>query len=200
MRGEIIRTARRLRRDASGATAVEFAAIAPALMMVLLGLMDLSYNVYATTLLEGAIQEAGRDSTIEGAEARGLAIDTELRDRVDDIVPNATIEIDRRAYIDYSDVARPEDFTDTNEDGVCNDGEPFEDVNANGTWDEDRGREDMGGARDAVLYTVTVTYPRAFPVMKLLGFNPTVTATSRTVLRNQPYGPQNNVASVANCT
>ena len=200
MRANLLATARRLRRDATGATAIEFAAIAPALLMVLLGLMDLSYNIYTTTLLEGAIQEAGRDSTIEGAEARGLAIDNEVREIVDDIAPNATIEFDRRAYIDYSDVERPEDFSDTNEDGLCNDGEPFEDVNANGMWDEDRGIADMGGARDAVLYTVTVSYPRAFPMMKLLGFDPTVTAQSRTVLRNQPYGPQNRAAPIGSCT
>jgi Flp pilus assembly protein TadG len=196
----LLALAGRLRHDARGATAVEFAAIAPALFMVILGLMDLSYNIYATTLLEGAIQQAGRDSTIEGAETRGLAIDDALRDRVDDIVPNATIAISRRAYMDYSDVNRPEDFTDSNDDGVCSDGEPFEDVNRNGMWDAERGRDDMGGARDAVLYTVTVTYPRAFPVMKLLGFSPIVTARSRTILRNQPYGPQNRAAGVGNCT
>src|SRR5688572_3113182 len=167
--------------------------------MVLLGLMDLSYNIYATTLLEGAVHKAGRDSTIEGAEARGLAIDNRVRDSVGEIVPSATVAFSRRAYIDYSEAERPEDFTDTNDDGVCNDGEPFEDVNTNGTWDDDRGRDGPGGARDAVLYTVTVTYPRAFPVMKLLGFSPTVTARTRTVLRNQPYGPQNQAAAVGNC-
>jgi hypothetical protein len=200
MRGALLATARRLRGDAAGATAIEFAAIAPALLMVILGLMDLSYNIYATTLLEGAIQAAGRDSTIEGAETRGLSIDESLRDKVDDIVPNATIDIDRRAYVDYSDVGRPEDFTDADDDGLCNNGEPFEDVNGNGMWDQDRGKDDMGGARDAVLYTVTVSYPRAFPVMKLLGFSDTVSTTARTVLRNQPYGPQNKTVPVGNCT
>jgi hypothetical protein len=195
---EIIRV-RKLPSDVRGATAVEFAAIAPAFLMLLLGLMELSHNIYTATLLEGAIHEAGRDSTIEGAETKGLAIDNGVRNRVEEIVPNATIEFDRRAYSDFSDVERPEDFTDTNDDGVCSDGEPFEDVNGNGTWDQDRGRADMGGARDAVLYTVTVTYPRLFPVMKLLGFSPTVTTRSRTVLRNQPYGPQNRPAAVGNC-
>jgi len=57
----------------------------------------------------------------------------------------------------------------------------------------------MGSARDAVLYSVTVSYPRAFPIMKLLGFSPTVTTRSRTVLRNQPYGPQNRAMPVGNC-
>ena len=91
------------------------------------------------------------------------------------------------------------DFTDTNDDGLCNEGEPFEDINGNGTWDDDRGRADTGSARDAVMYSVTVTYPRAFPVMSLLGFSDTVTAKARTVLRNQPYGPQNKPAAVGSC-
>ena len=191
--------ARRLRRDARGATAVEFAAIAPALLLVVLGLMDLGYNIYATSLLEGAVHKAGREATIEGAETRGLAIDNGVRAAVGDIAPNAEVSFSRRAYIDFSDVDRPEDFTDANTDGICSDGEPFEDINGNGTWDEDRGRADMGGARDAVLYTVTVQYPRPFPVMKLLGFSPNVTSRAQTVLRNQPYGPQNKPAAVGTC-
>ena len=194
-----LRALRRLPRDTRGATAVEFAAIAPAMLMVVLGLMDLGYGVYANALLEGAVQQAGRDSTLEGAETRGLAIDNQVRDVVTNLAPKAKVSFDRRAYIDFSDVDRPEDFTDTNEDGVCSDGEPFEDINGNGTWDEDRGRADMGGARDAVLYTVTVQYPRPFPVMKLLGFSPNVTSRAQTVLRNQPYGPQNKPAAVGTC-
>ena len=192
--------ARRLRRDARGATAVEFAAIAPALLLVVLGLMDLGYNIYATSLLEGAVHKAGREATIEGAETRGLAIDNGVRAAVGDIAPNAEVSFSRRAYIDFSDVDQPEEFTDTNEDGICNEGEPFEDANDPGSWDEDRGSADMGGARDAVLYTVTVSYPRAFPAMRLFGFSDRVTATAHTVLRNQPYGPQNQAMAVGNCT
>src|SRR5690606_26558416 len=143
----------RLPRDTRGATAVEFAAIAPCLLMVLLGVMDLSYNLYASTLLEGALQRAARDSTIEGAEGRQLDIDNRVRDVVDDLVVDAEIKFDRRAYTDFSDISRPEEFTDANGDGTCNDGEPFEDANRNGTWDDDRGKVGMGGARDAVLYT-----------------------------------------------
>jgi len=188
-----------LLRDCRGATIVEFAAVAPALLLVLLGLMDFSYNIYTTTLLEGAIQQAARDSTIEGASGRSTAIDSRVRDVVDDIVANPTIDFKRRAYTDFSDVSQPEDFTDADDDGVCAEGEPFEDANGNGTWDEDRGSDGLGGARDAVLYTVTVTYPRAFPLMKMLGFDENVTARARTVLRNQPFGEQDRTVSVGNC-
>ncbi len=57
----------------------------------------------------------------------------------------------------------------------------------------------MGGARDAVLYTASASYPRAFPLMKLIGFSPIVTAQVQTVLRNQPYGPQNRTVAVGQC-
>lgn len=188
-----------LAADARGAAAIEFALIAPALLAVLLGLMDLSYNLYTNTLLEGAIHKAGRDATIEGVEARSAAIDARVRDIVEDIVPNADIRFSRKAYADFSDVGRPEDYTDTNGDGICNNDEPFEDANGNDSWDSDRGSDSAGGARDAVLYTVTVTYPRVFPLMKLIGLDDTVNARSRTVLRNQPYGDQSEIAEVGNC-
>jgi Flp pilus assembly protein TadG len=189
----------RLGRDARGATAVEFAIIAPALLTVLLGVFDIGYNLYAVSVLNGATQRAGRQSTIEGAEAKGLAIDNAVTEAVHDIVPNAAVSFDRRAYRDYSDVHTPEDYTDVDGDGTCDNGEPFEDVNGNGSWDTDRGSDTMGGARDAVLYTVTVTYPRVFPLMHLLGFAPVVTAQSQTVLRNQPYGTQDQTVKVGQC-
>lgn len=191
---------RHLRRNQRGAAAIEFAIIAPTLMMVLMGLMDLGYNLYAGTLLEGAIQKAARDSTIEGASSAQLLLDKRVTDVVDDIVSDATIQFTRKAYTNFQDVRRPEDFTDSNADGNCNDGEPFEDVNGNHSWDADRGSNGMGGARDAVLYTVTVTYDRPFPLMKLLGFNNQVTSIARTVLRNQPYSSQKVTVTVGNCT
>ena len=66
-------------------------------------------------------------------------------------------------------------------------------------WDTDRGVDGMGGARDAVLYTVTVSYPRAFPLMHLIGLPETVTSRSQTVLRNQPYGSQDQTVSLGEC-
>jgi TadE-like protein len=188
-----------LGRAADGVTATEFALIAPALLMVLLGVFDTGYNLYAASVLNGAAQKAARDSSIEGAESKGLAIDDRVRAAVHKVAPGADVTFDRRAYRDYSDIHSPEDFTDVDKDGACDNGEPFEDINGNGVWDSDRGMDTMGGARDAVLYTVTVSYPRAFPLMHLLGLPNSVTSKSTTVLRNQPYGTQNRTVSVGKC-
>lgn len=186
-------------RNNDGATLVEFALIAPALLTLLLGMFEMSYNYYMQSLLQGSIQQAARDSTIEGANTKSAQIDAHVTDAVHDIVPDATVTFSRKSYTSFSSVNQPEDFTDTNDNGVCDDGEPFEDANGNGIWDPDRGVAGMGGARDAVLYQVTVSYPRTFGVSKLIGMSDTFTTTATTILRNQPYDKQATGTTVGNC-
>lgn len=192
----------RLARDERGATIVEFALITPALLITLMGLFDLAYNMYTAQQLQGAIQNAARQSTLEGASTNVSNIDAIVTRAVHAVAGNATLTFDRTAYASFASVARPEDYTDVNNDGTCNDGEPFEDANENGVWDADSGSSGFGGARDAVLYTVTVVYPRAFPIAKLIpGQTDNFTLTATTVLRNQPYGLQNTASTATgNCT
>lgn len=185
--------------DSHGAAMVEFALIAPVLVLALIGLFDLSYNIYAASMLEGAIQQAARDSTIEDVGTTQGGIDARVTDIVQQIVPSADVSFERTAYTDFADLSRPEDFTDSDSDGTCNNGEPFEDANGNGMWDSDRGSAGMGGARDAVLYTVTVTYDRQFPLHQFIGVPGTVTTVARTVLRNQPFAMQDRTITVENC-
>ncbi len=186
--------------ETRGAAALEFALVAPALLLTIMGIFDLCYNIYTATMVQGAIQHAARDSTIEGADRRLSQIDATVSRAVHHVVPRATIAISRRAYADFTDVSRPEDFTDTDGNGLCDNGEPFEDANRNGTWDDDRGTAGSGGARDAVLYTVNVTYARGFPMASLIGLPDTVTTAAATVLRNQPYKLQDNKPAVGACT
>lgn len=186
-----------LLEDTEGVSIVEFALIAPALLVMLMGLMDVSYNMYATAILEGTIQEAGRDSTIEAA-ATG-SIDSMVEGDVKDLVSNATLTFERKAYAQFSDVMRAEDFTDVNGDGICNDNEPYEDANGNNAYDSDRGIDGIGGARDAVLYTATMTYPRAFPLAPLIGIDPNFTVSATTVLRNQPFSNLETPPATGNC-
>lgn len=193
-------TARRsLLRDERGATLVEFALLSPVLLLTLLGLMDLGYNYYIQAQLQGTIQKAARDATLERALLSTDDIDATVATAVHKLVPSASLQFARTSYTRFADVAQPEDFSDLNENGRCDDGEPFEDANGNDGWDEDRGTHGMGGARDAVLYEVTVTYPRAFGVASLIGLPKTFTTRATTVLRNQPWGEQIVAARPGNC-
>jgi Flp pilus assembly pilin Flp len=189
-------------QDDRGVTAVEFALITPVLLMTVLGLFDMGHNMYTTSMLQGAIQQAARKSTIEGLASQTDALDAHVSDAVHAISPDAVLQFKRASYTSFSDVSRPEDYTDVDHDGACDNGEPFEDANGNGAWDADRGVAGQGGARDAVLYTVRISYPRLFPVAKFVpGMTEQFTTVATTVLRNQPYGLQEGAAPVTgNCT
>jgi Flp pilus assembly protein TadG len=193
---------RRLAHASEGATIVEFALIAPVLMVTLMGIFDVGYNMYATTLLKGAIHQAARDSTLEGTTAVSAeALDDKVESVVHKLVGSATVVATRKSYSTFSKVRQPEDFVDAGDmNGSCDNGEVFEDANGNGNWDADRGKTGVGGARDAVLYTVTVSYPRVFPMAGLIGLSDTSTMSATTVLRNQPYGLQAAESAVTgNC-
>jgi len=192
----------RLRRDETGVSAVEFAMISPALFVMLFGLFDLTYNMYTAEMLQGAIQKAARDSTIEGAAGDTAKLDAYVTKAVQAVAPHATLTFNRTSYANFTDAARPEDYTDLNGDGTCNNGEPYEDANNNGDWDA-LGSSGLGGARDAVLYSVTINYKRAFPIAKFIpGQTDDLTLVANTVLRNQPYGQSDSppVPPKGNCT
>lgn len=186
--------------DADGATVVEFALASPVLVLLLMGLFDMGYSVYANTMLQGALQRAARNSTVEGAASTLTTIDDAVKAEVRLVVPDASIAFSRKAYANFTDIGLEEDYTDANENGVCDDGEPYEDANGSGTWDRDRGANGLGGARDAVVYTATMTYSRKFPMASLIGLSETVTNSASTVLRNQPFDAQKSRAKLGSCT
>jgi len=188
----------RLRKNQRGAAAVEFALAAPILIVGMMGVFDLGYNMYTASLLQGAIQKAARDSTIEGAD--DTTIDARVTKVVHDIAPQADPPTFKRtAYTNFSGVGRPEEYDDLNANSTCDNGELFEDANGNGTWDSNRGKAGMGGARDAVLYEVTVSYTRLFPVAKFIGQSGNFTLKTLTVLRNQPYSLSGSDIALEHC-
>ncbi|WP_284125908.1 TadE/TadG family type IV pilus assembly protein [Parerythrobacter aestuarii] len=192
---------RRIGRNEDGVTLIEFAFAAPVFIMMLMALFDMGFQIYAQSVLQGAVQNAARASTIEGNDPD--ALDSAVRDNVQEVIPGATVTFTRTAYANFEDIGIAEDFTDTAgaEDGICNNGEPFEDVNGNGIWDADRGVDGAGGARDAVLYSATATFDRVFPFHEFVGLAEEITIEGATVLRNQPFNDLDNwETTIENCT
>ncbi|WP_086735180.1 TadE/TadG family type IV pilus assembly protein [Erythrobacter colymbi] len=193
---------RRLRDDNRGVTLVEFAFVGPVLVLMIMGLFDIAHTQYSASVLNGAMQKAARDLTLESAQSQQVNIDARVTEQVRSVMPtNATVTLQKQSHFDFSDVDLPEEFTDQNADGRCNNNEPYVDNNDNGSWDADRGKDGIGGARDVVVYTAIVTYPRMFPMFGLAGLPQDVTIRASTVLRNQPFDEQNDrVTTVRNCT
>lgn len=186
-------SAKKLSCDQGGAALMEFALIVPVLLILLMGAFDMAHRLYARAVLQGAVQKAARDTGLEDGTlaARQAAIDTNVKNQARMIHNGAKFTFDRRSYRTFARAAEPgEAWTDTNGDKVCNAGEPFNDINRNGTRDADIGVSGQGGAQDAVVYSVRMQYPAVTPVFGLIGIDQQVDLTARTVLRNQPYNDQ----------
>jgi TadE-like protein len=183
-----------------GATVVEFAMVAPLCLMMLFAVFDTGMSVYATSVLQGTMQQVGRDFSLEDANSRRSQLEALITSQVRTVAPSAQLTFTRNSYFDFGDIGQAETFDDLNHDGLCNANEPFEDANANGRWDADRGRSGNGGARDAVVFNVTVRYRRLLPLNALLGRSDEEVLRASTVLRNQPYDEQNRNIPLGNCT
>ncbi len=178
--------------DQRGITVVEFAMVAPVMMIMMMGFFDLAHREFARVILQGAVTKAARDSSLELGPSNTAAIDARVASSVRNIVGiSASFTPTRLSYVNFGQVGQPERYVDGSPANSRYDmGECFDDVNGNGVWDSDLGRSGQGGARDAVLYRMTVTYPRMFPMAGLVGLSPTVSIDASTVMRNQPFGDQ----------
>lgn len=185
--------ARALAADQRGGNAAEFAIVSPVLFVMMMGLGDLAFQGYAQAVLTGAVQKAGRDQTLQKNSASTDAMDQMVENAISAVVPRPVFNArsSRRSNYDNYAQVKGEPFTDSLYggvyDGLCNHGEPYFDLNNNGTWDANLGDTGQGKASDTVKYTVTVTYNRLFPIAKLVGWSSAVTLTATTILKNQPY-------------
>lgn len=183
---------RRLRGNARGVALVEFALTAPVFLLLLMGIFDYCWQMYAQQVLQGAVSQAGRDATLEFYAKSQTALDDRVRAQVLNVFKDANVTFTRKAYDRFDQVGVEERYTDTaDKDGVKNGkydlGECFDDFNKNGHWDADRGSDSNGGADDVVLYTASMKFDRVLPVWKMLGQPQSTTLSSSTVLRNQPF-------------
>ncbi len=201
----LIKNLRKLKTDQSGVSVTEFGLISPALVVMLLGTMDAGHMLYMRTIVDGAIQEVARDSGLEDGQilAKQEAIDARITQQIRKLHKNADVDISRRYYRNFTQAfnAEAEDFTDTNNNGTCDNGEPFIDANLNEVWDADGADEGQGQAKDVAIVTVTVTYDRLFPMASLIGMPERVSIGANTVLANQPWAEQQQygAAQTRNC-
>ena len=193
----IRRLFRRLRHNQRGSTLIEFALVAPVLMVVIMGLLDMTYQLYAKAMLLGAVQKAGRDSTLESgvSASANAAIDAIVKNafrKVNGTVTDSSFVFTRRNFSDFTNAGKLE--ASTGPGGLCAPGFTYADVNNSNSWD-DGAIAGQGGANDAVLYSVQVSYTSLFPVNALFGASPIQTIRATTVLRNQPYNNQSTRVS-----
>lgn len=183
---------RKLGRDTSGATIVEFAVVAPIFMGVIMFIFDMGFMAYARSILSGEVNAVGRASALETATDETRAdMDARVAEQVRLIVPDGAVTFERESFNTYGLAqTRVEPFVDVNDNDRCDTGESYLDLNGNSRFDLDGARAGAGGARDVVIYTATLRYTRFFPVAEFFGMNRDVELQARTILKNQPFDQQ----------
>ncbi len=175
-----------------GSPGVEFAFIAPPLIMILIGIVEVALVTAGHVLLEGSVRQASRYGITGYVPAGTTRIDY-LRSIVGantaGLINVNNMTITYQIYSSFANVHQPEPYVDQNSNGHHDNGEPFTDINGNATWDADMGIAGLGGPGDIVAYTLTYDWPIITALLRpLLGDNNgLVRLTSKIVVRNEPF-------------
>ncbi len=197
--------AERLTNDKRGATILEFAFVAPVLLLFLVGGTELGYKAYIRSVTNGVLERAARLAT--AGNLNDTQIDAFIRDQLSVIASGndtaTAVKITKLNYFNFSNVGAGEKITgDTAPVGTYNSTDCYEDRNNNGVFDATSGgAAGVGGADDIVFYEVEVTVPRILPFEGIVSMiNPntdfknntanTEIVYARTILRNQPFATQ----------
>lgn len=187
------------RRD--GATALEFAFVAPLLLAFVLGTMELGMVAFSNIMLEGALREAARNGITGPDPPPGFATKKDYLVSVVNqygggIIQIAPSDLTTQVYPDFGSIGQPEPFTNTNTATdimpgsipVYDVGEPFVDVNCSGVWEDDMGFAGLGEGSDIVLYTVTHEKPLMTGLFDhVIGTGGKYTLKATVVVRNEPF-------------
>lgn len=186
---------RRLLDDQRGTAVMEFGLMATVFMVLLFGLFDMGQMVYAQAVLNGAVERAARDSSLEGGDT--AVADAAITSSIQAVAPNAVVTTSRISYFDFADIGRPESWDDDDGSGVCDDDEQYTDENGNGQWDADVGTASNGSASDVVIYTVSVSYPPLFGMPFLPGGSENKVLSAKSIKKNQPFALQDTYGSAS---
>ncbi len=187
-----------IRKEQAGTSLVEFAVIAPVLMAFIIGIVDLGYTAFTQVSLDAAVAQAARDAiaTSKGCidnEARVNTIKDSITGSMKGFLQREEPEITLKSYADFNSVHPPEPFTDTNDNGRYDQGEPFDDIFIqNSEWDDDPGLIDnAGGPGGIVMYTAKFHLKRIVPPIRYLELTDPVLQAS-TIVRNEPIDCTDN--------
>jgi Flp pilus assembly protein TadG len=180
------------RHGERGATAIEFALIAPFYFLLIIGIMETSMVMFAQHVLESAAANAsrlGKTGYVATTKTQQATIMQTVQNLAGFLMDSTKITINAQAYKSLGAIGTGEAFVDANGNGKWDVGENYTDSNGNGKYDSDIGVSGYGGTGDIVVYTISYPWPLMTPAMGLfIGTNNILTLQSRVVVKNEPYG------------
>lgn len=180
----------RFKRDADGVTVVEFGLIAPVLVLLVMGVVEMGLMMTGQAVLDNAAfiaSRTGKTGYADSDKTQAKTIAAAIQKAAASFLDSSKITVTSTAYSDY-DSMQPEPFTDTNNNGVRDSTESYTDVNKNGVYDKNDGTTGYGASGQVVLYTATYNWTVFTPLLKkLVGTNGVVPLKARVVVKNEPY-------------
>ena len=183
-------TLRRLWRDDSGTTAIEFAFIAIGLVYFMVGIVEFAMAMTVGNSLEAATNLSSRLGKTgyvdEEAElTQQQTIYEEVERRVGPLIDMEKLEITNQVYNDFESLTIPDIFQDLNEDGDTLDPGEWTDVDGDSFRD---GAEGIGTSGNIVVYRITYPWEVMTPLMgKILGDGGIINLMAYSVVKNEPY-------------
>lgn len=182
---------RRLWRAREGASALEFAILAPVFILLMLGITEFAIIMLVSNIMENATSissRLGRTGYNEAALSREATIRAQVERKAGVFLDPARLTIDAKSYSQFNQIGDAEPWNDSNHNGIAEAGE-YTDINGNGVYDTDMGMAGYGGAEDVVVYTVRYPWPVMTPIMReLVGdANGEFIITAHAVVKNEPY-------------
>lgn len=179
-----------LARCRAGATALEFALVAPLFLYLMMGAAELALVFAAQLLLDNATHDAartGRTGFVATDSTQDATVKAIISDQAGLLMDADAIAIASKSYSGFDTLGTAEPFVDANGNGVRDDGENFTDVNGNGAYDTDQGTDGYGGAGEVVLYTVSYQWKLVTPLIgAVIGTDGAVTLASTAIVQNEP--------------
>lgn len=172
-----------------GAAMIEFAISAMAVLLLIVGAIEIAMLFFAWSLMEYGVREAARFGfTGQGTEVdRAQQIVDIVMDRSIGLIDIDVNDIQTSVFERFEDIDTPEPYTDSNGDGEYTSGEPFTDTNGNGAYDDGSGTPGLGGPSEIVLYEVRARWQAMTPFMASIFGERGVPMSASLVVQNEPW-------------
>ena len=181
---------RGLWRGEDGSPSVEFAFAAPAVVLMVVGTIEVGLVLFVSILMESGLRDAARFA-ITGREVDGMTRIERIVQIIDDrtfgLVTIGPSDVEALVYPSFAAIGG-EDFVDGNDNGQYDTGETFTDDNDNGQWDSNIAGSGAGGSGDVVVYRVRHDWSLLTPLAgTVLGEDGIIKLGASLAVRNEPW-------------
>ena len=183
-------TLRRLWRDDTGTTAIEFAFIALGVVYLMVGIIEFAMAMTVGNSLEAATNlssRLGKTGFIdeEAQLDQEQTIMDEVERRVGPMIDMTKLVVTHEVYNDFTSLNNPDILKDQNEDGDTDDPGEWTDVDGDGFKD---GADGVGGSGNIVVYRISYPWEIMTPLIaQFVSNDGIVNLSAYSVVKNEPY-------------